>query len=82
MEKWEYLVVEFSQVEKKGMGIAVMADDIYRAHYENGVLLQDWQEGPTFRRYLTDAGENGWEFAGNGPPKHGGVTCVFKRSKD
>ena len=82
MEKWEYLVVEFSQVEKEGMGISVKSDNIYRAHYENGVILEDWKNGPTFRNYLSDAGENGWEFAGNGPPKHGGITCVFKRVKE
>ena len=79
MAKWEYLVVEFSQVEKEGMGIPVKSDNIFRAQYENGIIIEDWENGLTFRRYLSDAGQKGWEFAGNGPPKHGGVTCVFKR---
>jgi hypothetical protein len=81
MTKWEYMVVEFSQVEKKGMGVPVKASSAYRAHFENGLIIKNWEEGPTFREYLEQAGESGWELAGNGPPKHGGVTCVFKRPK-
>jgi hypothetical protein len=52
MAKWEYLVVEFSQVKEEDMGSSGNSDNIYRAHYENGVLLEDWENGPTFRRYL------------------------------
>ena len=80
MRQWEYLVVEFSKIEKKGMGFSIASDAGYRPKWINGKQQQGWEDQPTFTDYLADLGQQGWELAGNGPAEFGGFSCVFKRS--
>lgn len=80
MQAWEYLVVEFFRVEKKGMGFSVAADPHYRPRWINGEEQNGWENAVTFREYLSEYGSQGWEYAGHAPPELGGFACVLKRA--
>jgi hypothetical protein len=79
MSSWEYLVVEFSKIEKKGMGFSISSQGGYYPRWVNGQQMKDWENQPAFRSYIAKLGQEGWELSGNGPAEHGGFNCVFRR---
>ena len=79
MSSWEYLVVEFSKVEKKGIGLSIPSYPGHHPRWVNGKQVEDWENQPIFGSYIAELGQQGWELAGNGPAEHGGFNCIFKR---
>jgi len=80
MQKFEYKVIEYVQKEKQGMGIRVTAGSAHYPRYENGAEIRGWESIPPFHEHLVALGEQGWQYAGNGPSHHDGFSCVFLRS--